>query len=279
MAEAILIPLDGSELAERALAPARRLLGADGEAVLVRVVEETPPSEEEDALDAAEAYLKDVRTRLEGAGARVRATLVRRGDPAEQVLAAVDESGAAFVAMGTHGRSGVARLVRGSVAERVLRHCPVPLLLVNPHAAPAATGTFERILAPLDGSETAAAVLPTVARVAKAFGALVTLLRVEPFLYSPVPSPVLESMWEPAKVAATLEPSRQRLEEQGVEARVEARYGVESAEILAAAEYSDLVVMSTHGRSGLSRWWFGSVAEQVLRHCSRPLLVQRVTGS
>ena len=75
-----------------------------------------------------------------------------------------------------------------------------------------------------------------------------------------------------------LEPVRRRLEAQGIRARALAAYGPEALGILDAADREDvdLVVMSTHGRTGVARWVWGSVAEQVLRHCSRPLLVHRV---
>ena len=76
-----------------------------------------------------------------------------------------------------------------------------------------------------------------------------------------------------------LTPSLDKLTAAGLTATLEVATGYPATEILRAAEdETDLIALSTHGRSGASRWWFGSVAEQVLRHCEVPLLIQRVEG-
>jgi len=277
MVEKVLVPVDGSELAARVLAPVGKLLEGSGRLILMRIVPERPPAEEEALLDDAQAALNELAESLAGTGLAVE-TRLEHGDPATLILEAAERERVDLVAMSTHGRTGVSRLVRGSVAERVLRRCSSPVLLCTPAALEAdrVAGGFARILVPLDGSELSAAVLPHVERLSRAYGSSVTLLRVEPFVPSTVPSPlVLRDSWDPAALEATLAPYRERLAEAGVDVTVRATLGIEAVEILAAAEQADLVAMTTHGRSGLSRWWFGSVAEQVLRHCARPLLVVR----
>lgn len=276
MAGTILIPLDGSALSEKALVPARPLIDAlEADVVLLRVA----PHDDEDEAQAAGVYVQRLQERLAREGVRCQGR-VARGDAAEQTLAFVRALRPDYVAMATHGRSGLSRLVRGSVAERVVRHATSPVLLVNPLTGEAqATGApaapFRRILVPLDGSALADAVLPHVEQLARVYGAEVLLLRVEPFQYVVAPSPLVEPTWDPALVAGTIEPQRRRLEEAGLRASVMTAYGVVPLEILRAARDCDLVAMATHGRGGPSRWWFGSVAEQVVRHCATPLLVVR----
>lgn len=277
MVQKVLIPVDGSEVAASVLAPVGKLLDDAATLVILRVVPERPAAEEEDLLDLAKGQLDALKATVHQEGLEVQ-TRVEHGDPAERIVDVAAQEQVDLVAMSTHGRTGVSRLVRGSVAERVLRSCPTPVLLCNPAALDegAVSAGFRRILVPLDGSDTSAAILPHVERLAKAYGSTVTLLRVEPFVPSTVPSPlVLRDSWDPAALEQTLAPYRDRLAEARVDVTVKATLGIEPVEILAAAEDADLVAMTTHGRSGLSRWWFGSVAEQVLRHCTKPLLVVR----
>jgi len=278
--ERILVPTDGSELADGVLEPLGPLLRGAGlrELVLLAVL---PAVEAEDAgaaLDRADV----ARRRLDGLRDRLALEVpvrveVDEGDPAERIVARAGEVD--LVAMSSHGRGGVLRWVRGSVAERVLRSCPAPLLLWTTRSLgrPAPTGGTDRILVPLDGSDAAAEVLPLVADWARVHGSEVALLGVHPFVADlPMPVPTTHpAYWDPAKVAAGLEPHRERLARAGIPARVEARLGSPAGEILAAAAEADLVAMTTHGRTGVGRWLFGSVAEHVLRRCERPLLVKR----
>lgn len=284
MAGTVLIPLDGSALSEKVLGPARPLIDAlEADVVLLRVVPTrgTMADVEVEADEAGRA-MQRLAERLTGEGVRCQAKVVR-GDAAEQVLAYERALRPDYVAMATHGRSGVSRFVRGSTAERVVRHAVAPVLLYNPVApgadAHAGARPFRRVLVPLDGSALAEQVLPHVERVARAYGSEVLLMRVEPFQYTIAPSPLVEPMWDPRALEATLEGPRERLQAAGVPTSVLAAYGVVPAEILHAARDCDLVAMSTHGRGGVSRWWFGSTAEQVVRHCTTPLLVVRAPGA
>jgi nucleotide-binding universal stress UspA family protein len=148
MFNTILVPLDGSALAEQALAPASRLAARFGGELLLLsvVVPERPlpglpylvPRAGDEAagpsrprMEEAEAYLAGLK--LSDPGLRVR-TLVLGGAPAELIIAAGDEGGADLIVMSTHGRSGLMRLLYGSVAEEVLRGATVPVLLVPSRA-------------------------------------------------------------------------------------------------------------------------------------------------
>jgi nucleotide-binding universal stress UspA family protein len=272
-----LIPVDGSTLSDGILEPLKPLVRQrGGEIVLLRVVPElgTAPDQSEE-VDLATEHLNALASQLRTQGFTVEAQVLR-GEPADRILQAATDSKAGLIGMSTHGRSGVSRLVRGSVAERVLRASPTPVFLCNPDGLKDAATRFKRILVPLDGSALSDGILPWVEELASTYGSQVTLFRVKPFVYSSMPSPVLAGeLWSEAAARASLEPQRQRLEAAGIEVSVRAAYGIESSEILAVAAEVDLVAMTTHGRSGPSRWWFGSVAESVIRHCSCPLLVLR----
>lgn len=152
----IVVPLDGSPLAEGVLPHAERLASLCGaEVVLVHVVPLAsqvvqlgmaggpdigpyPPAHAEAITKAMEAevqrargYLDRVAERLRGKGLRV-ATEVRRGNPAEEIVALARERQADLIAISTHGRSGLGRLVFGSVAEAVIRTAGIPVLVIKP---------------------------------------------------------------------------------------------------------------------------------------------------
>jgi len=148
----VVIPLDGSELAEAILPFAEKIAGPlDAEVVLVRSVEPVAPGEAlasaglvpPDTLSLREAeaheYLAAVASRLSAKGLRVR-TAVRIGFAATEIVATAVSTGCDLIAMSTHGRSGLRRVLFGSVAESVLRTASVPVLMVRmTAAAPAVT--------------------------------------------------------------------------------------------------------------------------------------------
>lgn len=136
------IPLDGSPEAETIIPFVLEIAGPlDMEVVLLRVVQPTPPmviegtrymelEDVEERRQDAEEYLAPVAVELRNKGVRVT-TQVRRGYPHEEILGAAKESGADLIAMSTHGRGGLGRLLFGSVAEAVLRHADVPVFLLR----------------------------------------------------------------------------------------------------------------------------------------------------
>lgn len=270
----ILIPLDGSELSQRVLPPLRHMLDEDGvtSVVLARV---TGPGEDE---ARAREELERLVGLLVASGVPAQARLAVGRDAGEEILRLAGELEVDLVAMATHGRSGLLRLVRGSVAERVLRGCTRPLLLCNPRVLQreAPQEGFQRILVPLDGSALAERVLEPAAALARIYDAELVLFKVENFATDQGRS----ALRPPAEVLATLEPLAARLRAQGL-SRVSSRtaLGSEVVETLEAIERLDvdLLALTTHGRSGVSRWWFGSVAEALVRAATCPLFVLRVS--
>lgn len=275
MAKHILIPLDGSELADGVIPHVERLLRQEPwDVVLLRVVSpsEEVPGQVELERAAAALHLQNVRRRLAEHGATV-STALRAGDPAAEILAAVEELRPSLVAMSSHGRSGVTRWLRGSVAERVLRNSQAPVLLVTARMGGAPPDArLRRVLVPLDGTERAAQVLPLVEDFARLHEAEVILARIE---WEGLNRPLLAAVLSPEKVVETIRPWRERLAQHGVDVRSIATQGDSASQILDLAEREDvdLIAMTSHGRTGLTRLVEGSVSEKVLRHCRRPLLI------
>jgi nucleotide-binding universal stress UspA family protein len=142
MYQKILIPLDGSALAECVLPHAKAIArGCDiAEMVLLRVVE-PPPTLGGEAIDfvalqdadkqAAEVYLARVKAELTAEGFDVSYKILA-GRAAEAIAEFVQQNDVDLIAIATHGRSGITRLVFGSVADRLIRSSSVPVLLVRP---------------------------------------------------------------------------------------------------------------------------------------------------
>ncbi len=290
MFDRILVPLDGSMRSASILPQVRRLLTTvDAEVHLLHVAERGPDPDpvrrgEEFVHSIARArdYLQRVRDGLRADGVRAEAD-VRAGDPAEKILEFSETSRIALIAMSTHGRTGWSRLTRGSVAERVLRHAPCPVLLLRPEgldASPAAEPLrFRRILVALDGGEASSRILPLVETIARSHGSEVVL----EYAALPIPWLVDEVTTAAPEVpvpSLALDRDRVRLEMAGVPCRQRLDSLSPARAILEAAEeeQADLIALTTHGRTGPSRWAFGSVAEAVLRHATTPILILRTAG-
>lgn len=272
----LLVPLDGSTLAEAVLPVAERLAhDHEAEIILLEVLESQGTRETElDMERQAGSYLQRTvdSIRRRGLG-RVRAC-VWYGDAHQAIANAATRERADLIAMSTHGRSGLDRLRFGSVAEGVIRRAPVPALLVRGIAAWDRSG-IDRILVPLDRSAASEAVLPIVSCLAGPFDVGIELLHVvEPTLPLAGREAGEKSVHETevegylAKVAALLEARGLR-----VRATVRAGFPAEVIPTVTAETKSGLVAMSTQGRSGLGRLFLGSVAERVLRSVSVPVLL------
>lgn len=142
MYKRVLIPVDGSEMAEGIVPFILDIAGPlDLAVVLLQVNRPIPPvvlegsqyievEDVESRREAAEAYLAGLAAEMKAKGVRVT-TRVRRGDPVAEILAAANDEGADLIAMTTHGRSGFTRVLFGSIAEGVLRHAPIPVFLMK----------------------------------------------------------------------------------------------------------------------------------------------------
>ena len=139
----IMVPLDGSELAEAALVDAFDLAPRDGGVVILMHAVEAhvlpgfdPTLAQVDAVAEAEKYLADLTSQLAGRGTRNIETYVWYGPPAASIIEAASVYKPDLIVMSTHGRSGIGRLILGSVAESVLRGTRIPIFLRRPSGAP-----------------------------------------------------------------------------------------------------------------------------------------------
>jgi nucleotide-binding universal stress UspA family protein len=276
----IMVPLDGSELAELALPCAERLaVLSDATLHLVRVVE--PRAEMtwmpgplyvalrayadpvERAAEAAAAYLNGLCTSLAAGGVRVDVAVPC--GPAAATLLDYERTAAIDLAiMCSHGYGGLVRFALGSVAMHVLRHGAVPVLLVRAFAGPV---PLQRVIVPLDGSPRAEKALRVVQELAGPVVQEVTLLRV---IDAPDEGPAAERY---------LDEVAQRLHEVGLLCRRQVEQGNPAQMIIDVAGTDKLVVMATHGRSGLTRWALGSVADRVARHGAAAVLLVRARAA
>ena len=155
----ILIPLDGSEMAEAAIAPALEIAQPGSTLILVRAAEARmlPGTDVMDAqirvVQEAEEYLAGVKDKLERAGVERVDTHVWYGSAAPAVVEAARVHKVDAIVMSTHGRSGLGRIIFGSVAESVLRSTHVPILVVRPSGAPLDTPAGQAEARPAGKSE------------------------------------------------------------------------------------------------------------------------------
>ena len=200
----------------------------------------------------------------------------RDGAPAEEILRAAEEIGADLIAMGTHGRTGLSRIRAGSVAETVLREarCPV-LALRSTDSVKEPARDVRVILAAIDFSDDSEDAARVARSIAAHLGARLVLLYVAPMdVVVPGVVPMVFDLQPDRDSLAAL---KTQLEGPDLKAPIEVvlRQGVAASEILSEAETMgcDLIVIGTHGRTGVVRLLMGSVAETVLRRASCPVLM------
>jgi nucleotide-binding universal stress UspA family protein len=268
MVRKILTALDGSPTSESILPYLEAILATgDADVTLARVIAEGTKAEEQ----AARNYLAEAAHTLRRKGAVVD-TSVMCGDPAPALVDLATRGGYDLLLLCTRGRKGLKRALFGSVAEEVLRRSPVPVLIVHPRGKDAAPVAIRRILVPLDGSHRSARILPAAGPLAGAFDAKMLFITV-------VSATKPERL--PVELAAhNLFREQEKLARQGVQTELTVLFGDPATEILSAAESrrADLIAICTHGRRGLDRARYGSVAEKILRKSGTPLLVVRTAA-
>jgi nucleotide-binding universal stress UspA family protein len=288
----ILVPLDGSAVAEAILPAAANLARITGGALtLLRVVSPPPALDPfglvpaatltwtglpaalnvaRHYLDAVAEDLRDPETPLGAPGAVPVQIEAVPGDPAATIVDyAAQRPSVQWIAMATHGRSGIARWLYGSVAEQVLQTTDTPVLLLRPapsaEAPPLPGGLWHHIVVPLDGSPLAERALAQARMLAVASGAtlaLVTALSLE----ANVP-----------QITAYLETTAGQLRAEGVDVQTYSRFGEPAPVILQVAQevQAGLIVMTTPGPPGSGPTRVGNVAMQTIHSARQPVLLVR----
>lgn len=302
MFKKILVPLDGSELAEWALAPAVTLAkAAHGEVILMRSMIPVytampvganeynwvwPDYAREQVRAETRAYLENVAATQANPAVALHPLAVE-GDAASLIVDTAVAEDIDLIVMSTHGWSGFKKWMMGSVTERVLHSVSCPVLATR-SAQP-----IRRVLITLDGSPLAErAVAPTMS-VAASLGARVTLLHVNEPVSQIFGSP-FQFEWSVAEdqyrqlerehqdqAEAHLNVIAHRYERDDVEIQQMVITGTPVETILEFIRLHniDLVAMSTHGRSGLRRWLYGSVTAKIMRGSDSHMLIVRPSNN
>jgi nucleotide-binding universal stress UspA family protein len=285
MLKTILVPLDGSALAEEAL-PYACALSVPTAARLI-LMRASYALHQESVVKVAEDYLAPHVLNLRQRGFETEST-VFDGDAARGIVEEANRAQADLVVMATHGRTGPGHWILGSVAEAVLAACTVPVLLVRAWQQPKTALLLEdqpRLLVPLDGSAFAEGALSTAAALADDLGAELILTRVDTpprgvqhaddghvLAYVDQQEAELEFTDKTylGKVANRVTATRPELK-----VLTDVRFSEPASGIAQAASTLDaaLVVMATHGRTGISRMRLGSVAGQTLKDGVVPLVL------
>lgn len=295
----ILVPLDGSELAECVITHVEALAGDLGNVTITFLYVVQPldapmvqPSFrkkiESEGKAAAQAYVKKLCSRAAFKDNSSGKVLI--GKPADTIVEFAASNKVDLIVMATHGRSGVSEFFYGSVAEKVLHTSKVPIWMVK--AASCQMSYAHRkltVLAPLDGSKVAETVLAHLKDLHKQLPENkleIILMRVCEIFAPPITYPPPMSMsWDEYLAYETarckdicktyLAGIQEKFSKYRMKTRTEILEGIPAEKVISYANKHsiDLIVMSTHGRTGISKWAFGSIAEKVLRGANCPILL------
>jgi nucleotide-binding universal stress UspA family protein len=297
LAGPILIPLDGSTIADQALAYANALAPAGCQISLLRVVpdfmefpstwQKIAPCVEETAQIYEDAAMKALsasacRYFAPSEAARVE-TLVEFGQAADQILKVASRIGASLIIMSSYGLGTLGRPAFGSVADRVSRGATMPVLLMRPQAPLVTEAKIERLIVPLDGSLRAESAVEVALDLARHLDVPVQL--------TTVIDPTRDLPESPAYAGALAAGFREEIESglgadtraylrrvaggmhrAGVSVRSDVRYGSTAQAFIDEGHPGDLIVMTSHGRSGQPHWQLGGVATRLLRDGNVPVL-------
>lgn len=295
MYDKIMVPLDGSELAEVTLWYATRLSGRL-HAALTLVYVSSP--DELTSPHMHECYLRDVSARVKADADKIAAETkggeitvdhkILKGDAAEEIIDYADKAKIDLIILSTQGKSGIKRWPLGNVANKVIGATRKQVLLIRAKGAKSDVykDRLVRVLVPVDGSRESESILRFVSYLAAELDLEITLFHMwvrEMFQY-PGKAIIIQEEKLIKRAKAYVEKLGARLKERGL--RVKAVFndvlpGEEAAEIIKLSEEGkfSMVAMATHGMSGVGRWIFGSNANKVLNEGSTPLLLVRPVKS
>ncbi|RPI94624.1 MAG: universal stress protein [Chloroflexi bacterium] len=291
----ILVPLDGSKLAEAAIPAAASLAQTlNAPVTLLHIIEQEAPQEIHrdrhiTRADEASAYLEEVAKRdfpaeLE-VGVHVHTAAVK--DVAGSIVEhATREFRLDLIVMCTHGKSEVRELLYGSIAQQVVANGITPLLLIKPEAGVAQTFKVNQILVPLDTGPIHDDSLPVTQKLAVAYKSNVHLVTVIPTFGTMAGERAAAGSLLPATTSALLEINVEnaaedlqehldQLKQAGVRVTAEVARGDPATEIVNLSEklHADMIVLTTHRKAGAAAFWARSVAPNVARRARVPILL------
>ena len=300
LSQPILVPLDGTDIAKEILPYVSQVARkADTPLVLLTVVDpddiEYPTGStggrepvhryqiEENIRIQALGQLNEVLEGLQAEGLQAQATTAV-GRPAEEIMRAATAVGCGLIAMSTRGRNAIGRGILGSVTDKVLHSSGLPVMTFTPPRADEPpqenATTLSTVIVPLDGSGLAETALPYAEELARVLSLDILLARVVktghtftyPEMAATLPDPTEEMMRE---ARSYLSEVAQGLRARGSSVRAQVLRGAPASALLDFAQETpqNLIVMTSHGRSGLSRWVLGSVTEALVRGSGDPVLV------
>ncbi len=294
MLDNILVPLDGTPLSEAALPYAEALAARTGaQLTLIRaahgpILAVGRPEAQFNVISEAEEYLAKLAEEARGRGFTIATGVPYGLSPAAWLVEEITLRNADMIVIGTHDRVGLDHLIHGSVAQAVVSHATVPVLLIRSADGLRPVEHFHSrepvFIVPLDGSDIAEAGLPEAKKLARALGGRLVLVGVIP----EPGQPVVDQWGIGTYVGANHERLRTdaqdylwrvaaQVEADGILTQRAVRQGDPAAQIVHASEQYNAaaVVMATHGRTGIGRMLMGSIAGRVLHNSPCPVLVVR----
>lgn len=289
--ERVLVPLDGSRLSEASLPTAKALARRLGSMLmLVHVVEEDPPEEVHGDVhltssSAAQAYLERHRNLCaqEGLNAEVHVTTPQDDDVAQAIVALAEQYHADLIAMCAHGRQTLKDRLLGPIAQRALRGGGPPIMLRTAGSSADPPGDIRHILMPVDFRHDLEVALEDLAILAAGFDADVTLLHAVDARSTGLPARMLPNtsleLSDQARDAARehLSELTEQLHARSIRAEgiVTTKDPEDAIVDEARARKIDLIILVSHGRSGVSAWYERSVGREIIRESALNLLLIR----
>lgn len=295
MYHSLLLPMDGSELAEVVLPYAEELAGRMGSSIILMTVLE--PGKEQ-SRRMTQCYLNSFADDIKKGAARylsapgereiVVTTVIKEGDPAEEILKYSEEEDVTQLMLATHGRTGLSRWALGGVAFKIATASTRPVALFRAKGARPdirEKRILRQALVPLDGTKDGEAILPYIEELCSSLKAdilLFHMMEINPNLTSLEALEQRQQREEAAK--AYLTRIADRIKQRGINVTTEFRSvlaGDEAREIIKVSdEFNvDLVAMTTHAHTGLGRWMHDNIQQTVLTEGNTPLLLVRSESS
>jgi nucleotide-binding universal stress UspA family protein len=282
MYERILVPLDGSELAEQAI-PYAEWLARKFNSEVILITACLPGDSLERALTE---YIERRAEKIQSLGIKTRSVCIE-GEPAASIIDFAGKNAVSLIILSTHGRTGVSHWPLGSITNKVVQRSHIPVFLVR-SSQPAKTPADKELrntLLTLDGSHFSEAIIPYVEKLAKVMDSEVVILRV----VEPAKLPQLAAYADREKYEKEfidklrkeakryLDQKKTALARKGIKVNSALLEGKADEAILQYAEDKsvNLIALTTHGFSGITKWAYGSVASRIIEASSKPTLLVR----